>query len=126
MIFDYFSSDWFTIPKYLVSRSFKHCFLFFFTENTTAPSNATVADTLYNEIKVLCWIMTTHQNHKTKAIHVKNTWGTRCNKLIFMSDSKDDTLPTIRLKVGATRNDLVAKSYKAFDVGSSHRCLHVH
>lgn len=29
--------------------------------------------------------MTIPTNHKTKAIRVKNTWGARCNKLLFFS-----------------------------------------
>lgn len=39
-----------------------------------------------NTVKVLCWVMTAPQNHLTKAIHVKRTWGKRCNKLIFISE----------------------------------------
>lgn len=50
--------------------------------------NYLVANQLYKDVKVLCWIMTCPSNHKQKAIHVKRTWGRRCNKLLFMSTAK--------------------------------------
>ncbi|KZS00858.1 Glycoprotein-N-acetylgalactosamine 3-beta-galactosyltransferase 1, partial [Daphnia magna] len=44
-----------------------------------------VARELREKVRVLCWVMTGPKNHEKKAIHVKRTWGKRCNILVFMS-----------------------------------------
>jgi hypothetical protein len=75
--------------------------------------NNNVTNQLYNEVKILCWIMTNPKNHKTKAIHVKNTWGKRCNKILFMSSTNDSDLGSIGLPVKEGRNNLWAKTKEA-------------
>ena len=56
------------------------------TQNSLAVNNeVSLATNLTKEVRVLCWIMTNPKNHKSKAIHVKETWGRRCNILLFMS-----------------------------------------
>lgn len=47
--------------------------------------NTSIAADLYEKVRVLCMVITSPGDHQEKAIHVKNTWGARCNKLIFMS-----------------------------------------
>lgn len=37
-----------------------------------------LADVLQNEVKIVCWVNMAPKFHKTKAIHIKNTWGKRC------------------------------------------------
>ncbi|XP_013102271.1 glycoprotein-N-acetylgalactosamine 3-beta-galactosyltransferase 1 [Stomoxys calcitrans] len=76
--------------------------------------NTKMADQLYDEVKVLCWILTGPANHEKKAIHVKNTWGSRCNKLLFMSSAEDSKLGSIKLPVGEGRGNLWNKTREAF------------
>lgn len=76
--------------------------------------NTRVADRLFKEVKVLCWILTGPQNHEKKARHIKNTWGTRCNKLLFMSSQEDPELGAIGLNVGEGRANLWHKTREAF------------
>lgn len=54
-----------------------------------------LADKLFSEVKVLCWVFTHPDNHKTKVPHVRQTWGRRCNKLIFMSVEEVEDEPDI-------------------------------
>nr|XP_023027598.1 glycoprotein-N-acetylgalactosamine 3-beta-galactosyltransferase 1-like [Leptinotarsa decemlineata] len=77
-------------------------------------TNTDLADALYKEVKILCWVMTGPENHEKKAKHVKATWGKRCNILLFMSSQEDKTLPAIALPVGEGRNNLWAKTKEAF------------
>lgn len=72
------------------------------------------AKRLFEKVRILCWVMTSPQNHEKKAIHVKKTWGKRCNKLIFISSQKNDTLPSVALNVSEGREHLTAKTMMAF------------
>ncbi|CAG9802426.1 unnamed protein product [Chironomus riparius] len=54
-----------------------------------------LADHLFNEVRVLCWVFTHPANHKTKVPHVRETWGKKCNKLLFMSIEADLEQPDI-------------------------------
>uniref|UniRef100_A0A0K8V2V4 N-acetylgalactosaminide beta-1,3-galactosyltransferase n=1 Tax=Bactrocera latifrons TaxID=174628 RepID=A0A0K8V2V4_BACLA len=57
-------------------------------ENNSRPTH------LSQTVRVLCWIATNQKHDKSKEQHVKRTWGTRCNKLIFVSLQHDQELGT--------------------------------
>lgn len=74
----------------------------------------TLSKVLYNEVKLLCMVMTYPANHHTKAIHVKNTWGKRCNKIVFFSSALDSELDTIVLAIEDSRTALWNKTKASF------------
>ncbi len=83
-------------------------------------TNDSIAQQLYDKVRVLCWICTMPDNHETKARHVKATWGHRCNVLLFFSSKQDDTLPTVALDIPEGRKHLWAKTIGAFNYSYHH------
>jgi len=60
--------------------------------------------------KLLCWVVTAPQN-QFKALMVKETWGRRCDKLLFFSSRNDTSLPAIGLPIEVdSRNQLWNKA----------------
>lgn len=74
-----------------------------------------LSEYLFNNTRVLCWIMTNPTNHMFKAIHIRRTWGKRCNKLLFMSTQEDKELPTVKLNVEEGRHNLWNKTKEALN-----------
>ncbi|XP_068140315.1 glycoprotein-N-acetylgalactosamine 3-beta-galactosyltransferase 1-like [Drosophila tropicalis] len=77
-------------------------------------NNSIITDKLKKEVRILCWVMTNPKNHKERALHVKRTWGKRCNILLFMSSEEDEELPTVKLNVSEGRENLWRKVQEAF------------
>ncbi|XP_030377757.1 glycoprotein-N-acetylgalactosamine 3-beta-galactosyltransferase 1-like [Scaptodrosophila lebanonensis] len=65
--------------------------------NNPGDEDLPLATKLYKETRVLCIVLTSPERHQSRALHVKRTWGARCNKLLFMSTAEDEILPTVVL-----------------------------
>ena len=85
-----------------------------YLEEKEASYNTSVAKKLFKEVRILCWILTSPATIKIKGQAVKDTWGRRCNKLIFMSSEDDPSYPAINLGVPEGRENLWGKTKAAF------------
>ena len=79
------------------------------------PDNTLIRDQLKKEIRILCWVLTSAENLDLRAFHVKNTWGKRCDILLFASDKENKTFGTIPMEVPAGRANLPIKVNTALD-----------
>ncbi|KAL4629662.1 glycoprotein-N-acetylgalactosamine 3-beta-galactosyltransferase 1 [Arapaima gigas] len=75
--------------------------------------NNRIAVHLQENVRVLCWVMTSPKNLKTKAYHVQATWTQHCTHVLFMSSEETD-FPTVGLNVTEGRNQLYRKTTAAF------------
>lgn len=77
--------------------------------------NSTLADKLFDQIKILCLILTQPKNHKTNVQHVNNTWGFKCNKLILLSTENDTNFETFSISRNESRDILWGKVKNGFE-----------
>ena len=73
-----------------------------------------VADVLRYSVKVLCVVLTTKKYHRTRAVHLKKTWGKRCTKLIFVSDYDDDEIGAVAVSNHTSYETVWGKIKDAF------------
>ncbi|KAM4562820.1 glycoprotein-N-acetylgalactosamine 3-beta-galactosyltransferase 1-A isoform 2-T4 [Odontesthes bonariensis] len=79
-----------------------------------ADEDSRVADTLYQRVRVLCWVMTGPYNLQSRARHVRATWSRHCNMVLFMSSVEDPDFPTVGLGTEEGRDQLYWKTIRAF------------
>ena len=73
-----------------------------------------LAKAMSQKVRVLCWIMTSPKSHKKAAV-VRDTWGRRCNILVFMSSEVDPSLPSVKVNLTHdSRDTLWGKTKQAF------------
>lgn len=85
-----------------------------------ATYDETLSSSLFSEVKVLCLVLTHPRNHKTKAIHVKETWGRKCSKLLFVSSQPDDQLDIVIFPINESREVLWNKTRAGFKYAYEH------
>lgn len=63
-------------------------------------SNRTTATAveLFHKVRILCFVLTSQPNHAKRAQHVRNTWGSRCNKLLFVSNVTEPEFGALQLQ----------------------------
>ena len=86
--------------KYWINKTSKHGpVVFNDLDSLYHRGGDRVAKRLAKKIRVLCWVLTQPKNLQTKAQAVKDTWGKRCNVLLFMSSKEDKDFPVVGLDV---------------------------
>lgn len=90
------------------------------TVKTKSLYEETLSQILFDKVKILCMVMTQPDNHRTRADHVRDTWGKRCNKLIFMSSKVDPKLDTVVLPFEESRAILWKKTRASFQYAYEH------
>ncbi|KAH8393633.1 hypothetical protein KR200_008383, partial [Drosophila serrata] len=79
-----------------------------------------LAARLLNEPRVLCLVLTSPKAHKSRAVHIQRTWGTRCHKLIFMSTKEDKELGAVALNVREGYSNLWGKTRASLEYVYKH------
>ena len=83
--------------------------------------NTSMADDLFDKVKIVCILVTISRHHVKKAMHVKNTWGKRCNKIVFATSKKDSRLGlSAAIRVKNSRKLLWPKTRESFKYAHKH------
>ncbi|XP_051499697.1 glycoprotein-N-acetylgalactosamine 3-beta-galactosyltransferase 1-B-like [Apus apus] len=91
------------------------------THTPSPPVNSSMAQTLYEQVRVLCWVMTGPPTLETRARHVRATWARHCNLVLFMSSAPTQGFPgAVGLPVGEGRSQLYWKTIRALQYVHQH------
>ena len=71
----------------------------FHNNATLLYDSGSTAKRYFEVIPILCWVLTQKETLHTKAQSIKDTWGKRCNVLLFFSSENDKDFPAISLGV---------------------------
>ena len=92
-------------------------------QNPTLKYNAVEEDDddPMDTVRILIMVMTTPKNLQIgKAKAVRDTWGKRADKVLYMSAENDEEFPTIKIDVPDGRDYLVAKTRLSFRYAYEH------
>lgn len=70
---------------------------------------ATAPKSSFRHSKILCFVNTYDANHQTKAKAVMETWGPKCDKLVFASNKTDESIGSIRINASSAYDELWGK-----------------
>ncbi|XP_046350386.2 glycoprotein-N-acetylgalactosamine 3-beta-galactosyltransferase 1-like [Haliotis rufescens] len=76
--------------------------------------NDTVSKDLQKRVRILCVVPTTVKNEDTKVYAVNATWGSRCNKILFVFVYHHSRFHHISLNISDGRSHLTAKTMQAY------------
>lgn len=68
----------------------------------TIPSGKTIAQQLYDDVRIACLVLTKSDRYDTQAKQIRETWGKRCNKITFFDwegSRKNDTFGVVEVPV---------------------------
>nr|XP_002731370.1 PREDICTED: glycoprotein-N-acetylgalactosamine 3-beta-galactosyltransferase 1-like [Saccoglossus kowalevskii] len=69
---------------------------------------------LTEKVRILCWLAT-NPNYAVKRLpHVINTWGSRCDKMVYFSSFEDNDVPIVKLDIPEGPSFLWGKTKAAF------------
>ncbi|CAH1795476.1 unnamed protein product [Owenia fusiformis] len=85
-----------------------------FEDGIQYHDNTRLADSLYKRVRVLCWILSSPDNLKRKAQHVRATWAKRCNIVIFISSKTNTNFPAVGFNTTEGVYHVTAKTMHAF------------
>lgn len=66
------------------------------------------------EIRLLCWVPISPKSHESKSKAIRETWGKRCDELLFMSEIEEPQEGTVILNIKEGRGNTWAKTRMAF------------
>ncbi|KAK2166230.1 hypothetical protein LSH36_40g02024 [Paralvinella palmiformis] len=75
------------------------------------------------DVRILCMIMTNHESIWSHGVHVNNTWGRRCNRIVFISDVSDPDISSvvgIYAAAGGAGQSTIRRLYDSFDYVYDH------
>ena len=89
--------------------------LFFVPPSSIIQSSSSSTDMAKGrKVRIFCIVLTQPKNHKMQAKVVKETWGRRCDKLVFVSSLDNPDLPAVSAGVPEGREYLWGKTRFGF------------
>jgi hypothetical protein len=67
------------------------------------------SDYSQKKMKILCFLMTDSTHHATKVKAVRETWGSKCDKLLIASNQTDPSIGAVRMKSDPSYSNLWGK-----------------